>query len=412
MGSEGIRKAYHTGRGTFKVRARYTIEERRNGKNAIVITELPYQVNKARLIEKIADLVRDKKIEGIVDLRDESDRQGIRVVIETRRDVNVNVIVNKLFKHTQMEDSFGINMLTLVHGQPMVLGIKDVIRYYIEHRQEVIERRTRHDLKVTRDRLHIVEGLRIALDNLDEVIDLITSSKDREQARQALMERFGLTEIQANAILDMRLVQLTNLERGKLDDEYQELLARIADFEDILNRPERVLAMIKEDLADVKKKYGDARRTEISREISDFNVEDFIDDHEVVITLSNRGYIKRLPLDTYKAQRRGGKGISATTIRSEDYSSGVVVTSVLGHVLFFTNQGRVFSSRVYNLPEASRQAKGMPLINFIDLRADERVTTLVAAREFDEKRHMMMITRQGIIKKSPYQHSKTFAVPV
>ena len=298
-----------------------------------------------------------------------------------------------------MEDSFGINMLTLVHGQPMVLGIKDVIRYYIEHRQEVIERRTRHDLKVTRDRLHIVEGLRIALDNLDEVIDLITSSKDREQARQALMERFGLTEIQANAILDMRLVQLTNLERGKLDDEYQELLARIADFEDILNRPERVLAMIKEDLADVKKKYGDARRTEISREISDFNVEDFIDDHEVVITLSNRGYIKRLPLDTYKAQRRGGKGISATTIRSEDYSSGVVVTSVLGHVLFFTNQGRVFSSRVYNLPEASRQAKGMPLINFIDLRADERVTTLVAAREFDEKRHMMMITRQGIIKK-------------
>jgi DNA gyrase subunit A len=399
MGSEGIRKAYHTGRGTFKVRARYTIEERRNGKNAIVITELPYQVNKARLIEKIADLVRDKKIEGIVDLRDESDRQGIRVVIETRRDVNVNVIVNKLFKHTQMEDSFGINMLTLVHGQPMVLGIKDVIRYYIEHRQEVIERRTRHDLKVTRDRLHIVEGLRIALDNLDEVIDLITSSKDREQARQALMERFGLTEIQANAILDMRLVQLTNLERGKLDDEYQELLARIADFEDILNRPERVLAMIKEDLADVKKKYGDARRTEISREISDFNVEDFIDDHEVVITLSNRGYIKRLPLDTYKAQRRGGKGISATTIRSEDYSSGVVVTSVLGHVLFFTNQGRVFSSRVYNLPEASRQAKGMPLINFIDLRADERVTTLVAAREFDEKRHMMMITRQGIIKK-------------
>lgn len=399
MGTEGIRKAYQTGRGTVKVRARYTIEERRNGKNAIVVTEIPYQVNKARLVEKIAELVKDKKIDGIVDLRDESDRKGIRVVIEVRRDVNVNVVVNKLFKHTQMEDSFGINMLALVHGQPMVLGIKDVIRYYIEHRQDVIVRRTQHDLRVAQDRLHIVEGLRIALDNLDEVIDLITSSKDREQARTALMERFGLTEMQANAILDLRLVQLTNLERTKLDEEYQELLERIADFEDILGNPERVLAIIKEDLADIKKKYGDKRRTEISQEISDYNVEDFIDDHEVVITLSNRGYIKRQPLDTYRAQRRGGKGISATSIRTEDYSSDVVVTSVMAHVLFFTNQGRVFSSRVYHLPEASRQAKGLPLINFIDLRPDERVTTLIAAREFDEDRHMLMITRQGIIKK-------------
>jgi DNA gyrase subunit A len=399
MGNEGIRKAYETGRGTFKVRARYTIEEKRNGRNAIVITEIPYQVNKSRLIEKIADLVRDKKVEGIVDLRDESDRHGIRVVIEVRRDANVNVVVNKLFKHTQMEDSFGINMLALVHGQPMVLGIKDMLKYYVEHRQDVIIRRTQHDLRVAQERLHIVEGLRIALDNLDEVIDLITSSKDREQARQALMERFGLSEAQANAILDMRLVQLTNLERGKLDDEYQELLVRIADFQDILDRPERVLGMIKEDLAEVKKKYGDPRRTEISQEVSDFNVEDFIDDHEVVITLSNRGYIKRQPLDTYRSQRRGGKGISATSIRTEDYSSDVVVTSVLGHVLFFTNQGRVFSTRVYHLPEASRQAKGLPLINFIELRPDERVTTLVAARKFDDKQHMMMITLQGIIKK-------------
>ncbi|HOB11823.1 MAG TPA: DNA gyrase subunit A [Syntrophomonadaceae bacterium] len=399
MGTEGIRKAYATGRGTVKLRARYTIEERRNGKSAIVITEIPYQVNKARLVEKIAELVRDKKIDGIVDLRDESDRKGIRVVIEVRRDVNVNVIVNHLFKHTQMEDSFGINMLALVHGQPMVLGIKDMLRYYIEHRQEVIVRRTQYDLKVAQQRLHIVEGLKIALDNLDEVIDLITSSKDREEARTALMERFQLSEDQANAILDMRMVQLTNLERGKLDEEYNDLLIRIADLEDILAKPERVLSIIKDDLADIKKKYGDKRRTEISHEISDYNVEDFIEDHEVVITLSNRGYIKRQPLDIYRAQRRGGKGISATSIRAEDYSSDVVVTSVMAHVLFFTNQGRVFSNRVYHLPEASRQAKGLPLINFIDLRPDERVTTLVAAREFDENRHMLMITKQGIIKK-------------
>jgi len=399
MGTEGIRRAYATGRGTVKVRARYTIEERRNGKSAIVITEIPYQVNKARLVEKIAELVRDKKIDGIVDLRDESDRKGIRVVIEVRRDVNVNVIVNHLFKHTQMEDSFGINMLALVHGQPMVLGIKDMLRYYIEHRQEVIVRRTQYDLKVAQQRLHIVEGLRIALDNLDEVIDLITSSKDREEARNALMERFQLSEEQANAILDMRMVQLTNLERGKLDEEYNDLLVRIADLEDILATPERVLAIIKDDLADIKKKYGDKRRTEISQEISDYNVEDFIEDHEVVITLSNRGYIKRQPLDTYRAQRRGGKGVMATSIRTEDYSSDVVVTSVLANVIFFTNQGRVFSTRVYQLPEASRQAKGLPLINFIDLRPDERVTTLLAAREFKEDRHLMMITRQGIIKK-------------
>ena len=399
MGTEGIRRAYATGRGTVKVRARYTIEERRNGKSAIVITEIPYQVNKARLVEKIAELVRDKKIDGIVDLRDESDRKGIRVVIEVRRDVNVNVIVNHLFKHTQMEDTFGINMLALVHGQPMVLGIKDMLRYYIEHRQEVIVRRTQYDLKVAQQRLHIVEGLRIALDNLDEVIDLITSSKDREEARNALMERFQLSEEQANAILDMRMVQLTNLERGKLDEEYNDLLVRIADLEDILATPERVLAIIKDDLADIKKKYGDKRRTEISQEISDYNVEDFIEDHEVVITLSNRGYIKRQPLDTYRAQRRGGKGVMATSIRTEDYSSDVVVTSVLANVIFFTNQGRVFSTRVYQLPEASRQAKGLPLINFIDLRPDERVTTLLAAREFKEDRHLMMITRQGIIKK-------------
>lgn len=399
MGTKGIRKAYETGRGSIKMRARYTIEERKGGRNAIVITEIPYQVNKSRLVEKIAELVRDKKIDGISDLRDESDRRGIRIVIDVRRDANPNVIANHLIKRTQMEDTFGVIMLALVNGEPQVLSLKQVLLHYIEHRQEVLTRRTRYDLQVAKDRLHIVEGLKIALDNLDEIVELIRNSRDRENARQALIERFGLTEIQANAILDMRLAQLTGLERSKLEEEYHALLAKIADYEDILAKPERILAMIKNDLNEVKKKYADPRRTEISHDTGEYNVEDFIEDHEVVITLSNRGYIKRQPLDTYKSQKRGGKGISATSIRQEDFSINVIVTSVLANVLFFTNQGRVFSNRAYQLPEASRQAKGLPLINFLELRPDEKVTTMVAARRFEHKRHLVMATRQGIVKK-------------
>ncbi|MGI5911963.1 MAG: DNA gyrase subunit A [Syntrophomonadaceae bacterium] len=401
MGTDGIRKAYATGRGSFKTRARYHIEEKKGGKNAIIITEIPYQVNKARLVERIADLVKDKKIEGISDLRDESDRHGIRVVIEVRKDANVNVVINKLYKHTQMEESFGIIMLALVKGQPQVLSLKQMLQYYIDHRQEVIQRRTTFDLKVARDRLHIVEGLLKALDYLDEVIDLIRSSKDREEARQGLMTRYQLSEIQANAILDMRLAQLTGLERRKLEGEHQELLDRIADFEDILARPERIRAIIKQDLEDIKQKYADERRTEISKELSDYDIEDLIDDQEVMITLSNRGYIKRQPLDTYKSQKRGGKGISSTTNRAEDEVSSVIVTSTLSNVLLFTNQGRVFCMKAYRLPESTRQAKGMPLINFVELRPEERVTTMVAARYLDHKRNLVMVTRQGIIKKVP-----------
>ncbi|MEN6350259.1 MAG: DNA gyrase subunit A [Syntrophomonas sp.] len=399
MGTRGIKKAYETGRGSMTIRARYFIEEKKNGKNAIIISELPYQVNKARLVEKIAELVRDKKIEGIVDLRDESDRKGIRVVIEIRKDVNVNIIVNQLFKHTQMEVSFGVNMLGLVNGQPLTMTLKQVMQYYIEHRQDVLARRTRYELKVARDRLHIVEGLRIALDHLDEIIDLIRSSKDRENARHALMDRFLLTEMQANAILDMRLAQLTGLERNKIEDEYRDLLAKIADYEDILARPERILAMIKDDLEEIKEKYGDKRRTEISLESSDYDIEDLLEDQEIVITLSNRGYIKRQPLDTYRSQKRGGKGISSTTSRAEDFASNVLVTSLLANVLFFTNQGRVFSGKAYQLPESSRQAKGMPLVNLLELRNEEKVTTIVAAKKFDSKRNLLMVTRKGIIKK-------------
>ena len=401
MGTEGIKQAYATGRGSFKTRARYSIEERKGGKSAIIVTEIPYQVNKARLVEKIADLTRDKKIDGIVDLRDESDRHGIRIVIEVRRDVNVNVIVNKLFRHTQMEESFGIIMLALVNGQPRILSLKEMMQNYIGHRQDVITRRTIFDLKVARDRLHIVEGLLKALDHLDQVIDLIRSSKDREEARQGLISQFQLSEIQANAILDMRLAQLTGLERSKLEDEHGELLDRIADYEDILARPERIRAIIKQDLEDIKRRYADPRRTEISVDLSDYNIEDLIDDQEVMITLSNRGYIKRQPLDTYKAQKRGGKGISSTATRAEDAVSSVIVTSILSTILFFTNQGRVFSSKAYRLPESSRQAKGMPLINFLEIRPEERVTTMVAARYLDPKRYLVMVTEEGIIKKVP-----------
>lgn len=289
--------------------------------------------------------------------------------------------------------------MALVNGEPKTLGLKQLMHYYIEHRREVITRRTIHDLKIAQARKHIVEGLQIAIDNIDEIINLIRSSRDREAARNGLMDRFGLTELQANAILDMRFAQLTGLERNKLEEEYAELLARIADFEDILAHEERVFQIIKDDLDEIKDKFGDKRRTEINYDSEDFDEEDFIEDHEVVITLSNRGYIKRQPLDTYKAQKRGGKGISSTSTRAEDFALDVLVTGVLNHVLFFTNQGRVFSCKAYHIPESSRQAKGQALINIMELRPDEKVSTIVSVKEFDEKRHLLMVTRGGTVKK-------------
>lgn len=400
-GTDGIKQAYLTGRGSVRIRARHTIEERRNGRNAIIVTELPYQVNKARLVEKIAELVREKKIDGIVDLRDESNRQGMRVVIEIRKDVNVNVVVNKLFRHTQMEDSMGIIMLGLVNGQPRVLNLKEMLRYYLEHRQDVITRRTRYELKIARDRLHIVEGLKIAIDHLDEVLNLIRASKDRESARQGLIAQFELSERQANAILDMRFAQLTGLERTRIEEERRDLLVKIEDFEDILDKPHRVLQLIEADLEEVKKNYGDARRTEITMEENEYNIEDLIEDHDVVVTLSNRGYIKRQPLEAYRAQRRGGRGISATINRAEDAAADVLVCSVKSQVLFFTNQGRVFTIKAYRLPESTRQAKGTPVINFLDLKPNEQVTTMVAARQMDDTKNLIMLTKKGIIKKTP-----------
>ena len=398
MQHSGIKKAYETGRGSIKVRAKYEIEERKNGRNAIIITEIPYQVNKSRLVERIAELVRDKRVEGIVDLRDESDRNGIRVVIEVRRDANINVVINRLYKHTQMEDTFGVIMLSLVNGEPRILTLKQMMEYYVMHRQDVIIRRTQYELQLANNRKHILEGLKIALDNLDEIVDLIRSSQDRETARNALIERFLLSEIQANAILDMRLVQLTGLERTKIEEEYQEILLKIADLEDILATPARVLQMIKTDLEYIQKKYGDQRRTEISYDDTDYDEEDFIEEHDVVLTLTSRGYIKRQPLDTYRVQNRGGKGISAASIRAEDFTNEVIVTNVLSDILFFTNQGRAFSCKAYHIPESSRQAKGIPLINLLELRPGEKVTTLMGTREFDN-RHLVMVTRQGTIKK-------------
>lgn len=401
MGTEGIIRAYQTGRGSIKMRAKYELEERKGGKTAIIVTEIPYQVNKARLVEKIAELARDKKIDGIVDLRDESDRKGIRIVIEVRRDVNVNVIVNKLYKHTQMQENFGVIMLGLVNGRPMTLNLKQVLETYLRHRQEVVTRATEYDLKLARDRLHIVEGLKIAIDNLDEIVNLIRNSRDRESAREELMKRFNLSEKQANAILDMRLAQLTGLERSKLEQEYEDLLAKIEDYLDILAKPERIMAIIKEDLDDIKKKYNDKRRTEIKHDESEEDIEDFIEDHDVMITLSNRGYIKRQPLDTYRAQKRGGKGVIASKIKAEDTADSVVVTSVLSNLLFFTNQGRVFATKAYKIPESGRQAKGLPIINLLELRPGEMVSTMLAARVMDDTRHLIMVTKFGITKKVP-----------
>ncbi|MGI6413421.1 MAG: DNA gyrase subunit A [Syntrophomonadaceae bacterium] len=399
VNTNGIKQAYETGRGSIKIRAKYEVQERKSGRNLIIITEIPYQVNKARLVEKIAELVRDKKIDGITALRDESDRKGIRVVIEVRREINLNVVINKLFKHTQLEDTFGINMLGLVNGEPMVLSLKQVMQHYLHHRQEVITRRTRYDLNLANQKKHILEGLKIAIDNLDAVIALIRNSRDRDTARRQLVERFSLTEEQANAILDMRMAQLTGLERDKIEQEYQEILLKIADYEDILARPERVKQFIKDDLDEIKQKYGDKRRTQLAYDINNYEEEDFIEDQEAVITLTHRGYIKRQPLDVYKSQKRGGRGISSTSTRSEDFISEVIVTGALSNVLFFTNQGRVYSCKAHQLPESSRQSKGMPLVNFLELGSDEKVTTMLPARYFDRKRHLIMVTKKGIIKK-------------
>jgi len=408
MGREGIRSAYKTGRGTVKVRANADIEE--NGKKtSIIVSELPYQVNKARLIEKIAELVKDKKIDGISDLRDESDRHGMRIVIELRRDANPKVILNQLYKHTQMQDTFGIIMLALVNGEPKILNLKEILYHYLEHQKDIIVRRTKYELRKAEERAHIVEGLRIALANLDEVIKIIRGSKSVEIARAGLIKRFDLSENQAQAILDMRLHRLTGLEREKLEAEYKELIKKIEYYRSILADEKMVLAIIKEEILAIKNKYGDKRRTIISSEGTDFEDDDLIPEEDVVIVITNQGYIKRMPLDTYRSQRRGGRGINAMGIKDDDFLRHLFIATTHHYFLFFTNKGKVYRLKGYEIPESSRHARGTAIVNLLYIEKDEYITTVIPIREFDNNFYLLMGTRRGIIKKTPlseYGHTK------
>ncbi|WPC41929.1 DNA gyrase subunit A [Clostridium sp. JS66] len=399
LGKLGIRDAYETGRGKVIVRAKTDIEEEK-GRHRIIVTELPYQVNKARLIESIADLVKDKKIEGISDIRDESDREGMRIVIELKRDANPNVILNQLFKHTKMQDTFGIIMIALVNNKPEVLNLKQILVHYLEFQKEVIRRRTKFDLDKALARAHILEGLRIALDHIDEVINLIRSSKNGEEAKNGLMNSFNLSEKQAQAILDMRLQRLTGLEREKIENEYKELENTISYLKDVLAKEELVLKIIKEELEEIKNKYGDDRRTEIQKNDNEISIEDLIQEQEVVITLTHAGYIKRIAADTYSAQKRGGKGIQAMTTKEDDFVEHMFVTSTHNNILFFTNRGRVYKLKGYELPDAGRTAKGVNLINLLPIETNEKIQAVITFKEFDKNNYFIMGTRRGLIKKT------------
>ncbi len=400
LGKEGIKQAYMTGRGIIKMRANAHIETMSNGKPRIVVTELPYQVNKARLIEKIAQLVRDKQIEGITDLRDESDRNGMHIVIDLRRDANANVILNQLFKHTQLQDSFGVIMLALVDGKPQVLNLKQVLHYYIKHQEEVITRRTQYELKKAEARAHILEGLTIALDHLDAVITTIRESRTADIAKEALMTGFKLSDKQAQAILDLRLQRLTGLEREKIEEEYQETLKAIEEFKAILADNQKILNIIKEELTAVKEKYGDDRRTKLTIDTSEIDVEDLIAEEDVVITLTHNNYIKRMPLDTYRRQNRGGKGIKGMGTKETDFVENLLITTTHHTILFFTTRGRVYSLKAYEIAESSRTAKGTAIINLLQLEQEEKITAVIQVKGFDPDRYLFMATRKGIVKKT------------
>ena len=405
MGKAGIRAAYETGKGKIVVRAKADIEEE-NSRHRIIVTELPYQVNKAKLIENIADLVKDKKIVGISDLRDESDRQGMRIVIELKKDANPNVILNLLYKHTKMQDTFGVIMLALVDNEPQVLNLKQVLCNYIDFQKEVITKRTIFDLNKAQARAHILEGLRIALDHIDEVISIIRHSDTSEIARNTLIERFNFTDKQATAILEMRLRRLTGLERGKIEEEYNELMKQIEYLNSILASEEKLLGVIKEELIEIKNKYSDERRTSIEKVVNEIDIEDLIQEEEVVITLTNSGYIKRIPSDTYSSQRRGGKGIQAMSTKEDDFVEHIMITSTHSDVLFFTNKGRVYKLRAYEIPEAGRVAKGTNIINLIAIEPDERIETVLSIRDNTKDGFLFMATKQGIVKKTPLSDFK------
>lgn len=398
VGREGIKSAYTTGRGKIIVRAKTDIEEHGNGRYRIIVKELPYQVNKARLIENIADLVRDKRIDGISDLRDESDRDGMRIVIELKRDANAQVVLNQLFKNTQMQDTFGAIMLALVNNEPKVLTLREMLEHYIDHRKEIVVKRTKFDLDKALARAHILEGLKIALDYIDEVIAIIRAAYD--DAAEKLMNRFNLTEIQANAILDMRLKTLSGLQREKIDEEYKGIMEQIEKFKAILSSEKLVCDIIKEELIEIKTKYGDERRTQITSAEGEIDVEDLIKEETTVIALTHFGYIKRMPVDTYKIQKRGGRGITGIQTRSEDFVEQLFTASTHHTIMFFTNKGKVYRLKGYEVPEAGRTAKGTAIVNLLQLGGDEKITAVIPIQAFAEGQYLLMATSQGIIKKT------------
>lgn len=401
LGRSGIRKAYETGRGTITLRAKSEIIEEANGKQTILVNELPYQVNKAKLIEKIAELVRDKRIEGITDIRDESDRNGMRIVIEIRRDANASVVLNNLYKHTALQTSFGINMLALVDGRPRVLTLKQCLYYYLEHQKDVIRRRTKFELDKAEKRAHILEGLRIALDHIDEIIALIRASETADIARNGLMEQFKLSEEQAQAILDMRLQRLTGLERDKIENEYRELLKQIAELKAILADEEKLLDIIREELTEIKEKFNDERRTAIGMSLENIEDEDLIPQQNVVITITHNGYIKRLPIETYRLQKRGGRGIQGMATQEDDFVEQLLTTNTHHTILFFTNKGKVYRLKGYEIPEFGRTAKGIPIINLLQIEQGETVSAVIPVEAYDENLSLFFTTRQGISKRSP-----------
>ena len=401
LGKKGIRKAYATGRGSIILRAKAFIEEAKGGKNRIIVEEIPYQVNKARLIEKIAELVREKKLEDITDLRDESDRDGLRIVIELRRDANPQVVLNNLYKQTALQTSFGVNMLALVDGQPQVMNLQQVLTHYLEHQKQVIRRRTQFDLDKAEARAHILEGLRIALDHLDEVINLIRSSRTTEEAKEGLINRFELSEKQAQAILDMRLHRLTGLEREKIESEYAELLQKIAELKAILADEQKILAVIREELIEIKAQYGDERRTRITVDDSEIDVEDLIPEEEVAVLLTHSGYTKRMPLSTYRSQRRGGRGMSGMGTKEDDFVEHLIITSSHNYIMFFSNRGKVYRLKAYEVPEMGRAARGTPIINLIQIEQGEYIEAVIPVTNFDDEDHYLFFaTRQGVVKKT------------
>ena len=401
LGTRGVEEAYRTGRGKIRVRAVTNIETLPNGKSQIIVTELPYMVNKAKLIEKIADLHKEKRIDGITDLRDESNREGTRVVIELRRDANANVILNQLYKHTQMQDTFGVIMLALVNGQPKVLSLLDMLKYYIAHQEDVVTRRTKYDLNKAEERDHILQGLLIAQDHIDEVIQIIRSSQTPQISKDRLIERFGLTDVQAQAIIDMRLRALTGLEHEKLEAEHQELLKKIAELKAILADEKRLLGVIRSELLVIKDKYGDDRRSKIGYDEFDISMEDMIPRENTIIAMTNLGYIKRMTVDNFKAQNRGGRGIKGMQTIEEDFIADLLMTTTHHYVMFFTNFGRVYRLKAYEIPEAGRTARGTAIINLLQLAPEEKISAIIPVKDYEKDDNLFMVTRKGIVKKTP-----------